>query len=126
VALWREALLAQKVLRGETKGYCNHPQLIRFRSCTDPIAAISNYLIEVAKVARERNYRFDESKIIDSGGCALIEETEGQLQCEWEHLKRKLASRNSVYYEAIRTITLPEAHPLFTLVSGEVRDWEKR
>ena len=27
VALWREALLAQAVLRGETKGYKFHPQL---------------------------------------------------------------------------------------------------
>ena len=27
VAGWRETLLAQKVLRGETKGYTRHPQL---------------------------------------------------------------------------------------------------
>jgi hypothetical protein len=31
VALWREALLAQAVLRGRTRGY-RHPQLARFRS----------------------------------------------------------------------------------------------
>ena len=31
VALWREALLAQKVLTGTTKGYRHHPQLDRFR-----------------------------------------------------------------------------------------------
>ena len=31
VALWREGLLAQKVLSGKTKGYRNHPQLIRFK-----------------------------------------------------------------------------------------------
>lgn len=31
VAGWREALLAQKVLRGETTGYRHHPQLERFR-----------------------------------------------------------------------------------------------
>ena len=31
VALWREALLAQAVLRGNTRGYLNHPQLLRFR-----------------------------------------------------------------------------------------------
>ncbi len=31
VALWREALLAKAVLKGETMGYKNHPQLIRFR-----------------------------------------------------------------------------------------------
>jgi hypothetical protein len=32
VALWREALLARAVLRGETRGYRHHPQLIRFRA----------------------------------------------------------------------------------------------
>lgn len=32
VACWRETLLAQKVLRGLTRGYTNHPQLIRFRA----------------------------------------------------------------------------------------------
>ncbi|HET8644201.1 MAG TPA: pyrimidine dimer DNA glycosylase/endonuclease V, partial [Vicinamibacteria bacterium] len=31
VALWREALLAQAVLRGRTRGYTRHPQLARFR-----------------------------------------------------------------------------------------------
>ena len=31
VALWRETLLAQKVLLGETRGYRNHPQLKRFK-----------------------------------------------------------------------------------------------
>ena len=29
VALWREGLLARAVLKGKTKGYTNHPQLIR-------------------------------------------------------------------------------------------------
>ena len=31
VALWREALLAQAVLKGQTRGYTNHPQLNRFK-----------------------------------------------------------------------------------------------
>ena len=40
VALWREALLAQAVLRGETRGYRHHPQLARF----DDVGAIAQYL----------------------------------------------------------------------------------
>nr|WP_243687290.1 pyrimidine dimer DNA glycosylase/endonuclease V [Methanobacterium formicicum] len=32
VALWREGLLARAVLKGKTKGYTNHPQLIRFKN----------------------------------------------------------------------------------------------
>ena len=32
VALWREALLAQAVLLGHTRGYTRHPQLQRFQT----------------------------------------------------------------------------------------------
>jgi hypothetical protein len=42
IALWREALLAQKVLQGATKGYTRHPQLQRFKDCSDPIGAIAD------------------------------------------------------------------------------------
>ena len=44
VALWRETLLAQAVLRGETRGYRNHPQLERFKNHSATLAAISHYL----------------------------------------------------------------------------------
>lgn len=36
VALWREGLLARKVLQGQTKGYIHHPQLFRFRETETP------------------------------------------------------------------------------------------
>ncbi|MGB4136662.1 MAG: pyrimidine dimer DNA glycosylase/endonuclease V, partial [Microbacterium sp.] len=35
VACWREALLAQAVLAGRTRGYARHPQVERFRAATD-------------------------------------------------------------------------------------------
>ena len=41
VALWREALLVQAVLRGHTVGYRSHPQLARFRAQERPMAAIA-------------------------------------------------------------------------------------
>jgi len=44
VALWREALLAQAVLRGQTRGYKHHPQLERFASHNSPRLAINSYL----------------------------------------------------------------------------------
>ncbi|MFN3505685.1 MAG: pyrimidine dimer DNA glycosylase/endonuclease V, partial [Caldimicrobium sp.] len=44
VALWREALLARKVLIGETSGYRNHPQLVRFKRSASPLDAINRYL----------------------------------------------------------------------------------
>ena len=36
VALWREGLLARAVLKGETTGYKNHPQLDRFKNLPNP------------------------------------------------------------------------------------------
>jgi len=47
LGLWREGLLAQKVLLGETKGYRNHPQLIRFKRTPDPVLYLGTYLYYV-------------------------------------------------------------------------------
>ena len=44
VALWREALLARAVLRGEIRGYRHHPQLDRFRAQAAPVSALNAYL----------------------------------------------------------------------------------
>ncbi|HLW43123.1 MAG TPA: pyrimidine dimer DNA glycosylase/endonuclease V, partial [Candidatus Acidoferrales bacterium] len=62
VALWREGLLAQNVLRGKTKGYRFHPQLNRFRATKKPVIAIGTYLRAVAEEAKSRGYSFDASK----------------------------------------------------------------
>src|SRR5579863_4401842 len=82
VALWREALLAQKVLRGATKGYHHHPQLDRFRQSRNPARAIANYLWSVADEAHHRGYQFDLSKIAMPRGRATIPVTKGQLAYE--------------------------------------------
>ena len=63
VALWREALLAQAVLRGKTKGYRHHPQLERFTSHRSPRLAINAYLGSIYEEAASRGYAFDRRKI---------------------------------------------------------------
>ncbi|MGB9092639.1 MAG: pyrimidine dimer DNA glycosylase/endonuclease V, partial [Gallionella sp.] len=63
VALWREGLLAQKVLAGATRGYRHHPQLSRFRDHPDAQGTIAAYLAEVQREAGRRGYRFDAEKI---------------------------------------------------------------
>ena len=67
VALWREALLAQAVLLGRTRGYTRHPQLQRFRAAADPVASIGAYLRVVADEATSRGYAFDATRIVESG-----------------------------------------------------------
>lgn len=125
VACWREALLAQKVLSGGTRGYRNHPQLLRFLSSRDPMSAIAAFLHAIAAEGRRRGYKFDEQKI-ESACCAWkISETRGQLDYEWEHLKRKLGLRAPHVAKGLFEIDRPKAHPLFRIVAGKIRDWEK-
>jgi hypothetical protein len=125
VALWREALLAQAVLKGETVGYRHHPQLLRFKSHDDPLAAIGTYLHAVYAEALARSYRFDSTKITRRRTKAGLAETRGQLTYEWQHLQEKLRARSPDWLHRWKGVATPEPHPLFRLVSGAVRHWEK-
>lgn len=125
VALWREGLLAQQVLRGLTRGYRNHPQLKRFRGQDHPLAAMASYLIAVLEEATRRGYHFDAAKIGPERFCGTIVETEGQLLAEWSHLLTKFRRRSPDCIASLRDVIRPIAHPLFAIVPGEIRDWEK-
>ena len=125
VALWREALLAQKVLRGRTRGYRHHPQLARFKAQPNPVAAIAGYLQAIHNEAARRGYHFDRRKIGVRRSRARIIETRGQLRYEWRHLRRKLKQRDPSAYAQARRLKLPEPHPLFRIVAGDVREWER-
>jgi hypothetical protein len=126
VALWREALLAQKVLRGKTKGYRHHPQLIRFRAHVKPVAAVAAFLKEIHQESMRRGYKFDGSKIARVSVAVRLDETDGQLLYEWQHLRTKLQKRAPKVLAAHGTISAPDPHPIFRLVAGAVRDWEIR
>ena len=126
VALWRETLLAQAVLHGLTKGYTQHPQLLRFKAHPDPQAAISSYLRVVQAHATQRGYRFDAGKILGDVTTATIPVTQGQLAYEWQYLCNKLQQRNPEVWARWRQVAAPETHPLFTVVAGDIEDWEKR
>ena len=126
VALWREALLAQAVLLGRTRGYTRHPQLQRFRAAADPVACIASYLRVVAAEAKSRGYAFNAARIVPSGNPGrAIPETKGQLLYEWEHLGHKLRLRSPTWYRDQVAGAQPSSHPLFRIVAGGVRDWER-
>ena len=125
VALWRETLLAQKVLKGETKGYKAHPQLRRFARQSDPVGAVATYLRWLVAEARRRGYKFDEQKIESGRVSFQITASKQQLLFEWEHLKNKLKHRDRRKYLESLAVRSPRAHPLFKIVSGRVEDWEK-
>lgn len=126
VALWREALLAQAVLLGRTRGYTRHPQLQRFRATKDPLTSIGSYLKSIADEAESRGYAFDVARIVSyNEPTARIAETRGQLLYEWEHLGRKLRRLSPKWYDAHIAGARATAHPLFRIVAGGVRDWER-
>lgn len=129
-ACWREALLAQAVLAGRTNGYRNHSQLIRFRACAQPLAAIGTYLSVVEAEAATRSYTFDRSRILEPPGSARstvppIPVTDGQVDHEWAHLLAKLHRRSPDRAAAYAQLRRPETHPLFTVVPGPIETWER-
>ena len=125
VALWREALLAQAVLRGETRGYRNHPQLDRFKNHSAPLAAISLYLRAIHAEAEARGYAFAKSKIKPTRKTVTLTVTSGQMAYEWAHLLVKLKERNPALYRKRLATEVPEAHPMFKVRAGEVEPWER-
>jgi len=125
VALWREALLAQAVLRGRTKGYRHHPQLQRFRAHASPRSAINAYLAEVHAEASRRGYSFNRRKIGPVRRIARIPVANGQVAHEWQHLMHKLARRSPKLHRQWRVVSVPRCHPLFSRRRGPVENWER-
>jgi hypothetical protein len=123
-AVWREGLLAQAVLAGQTRGYTRHPQLTRFRDAPAPENYIAAYLRAILAEAGRRGYRFDASKIRQSDPVEPLLVTQGQLAYEWRHLNNKLKYRAPTWFSQLPSLTLPEPHPLFQSVPGDIADWE--
>ncbi|HAR62369.1 MAG: DNA lyase [Candidatus Margulisiibacteriota bacterium] len=124
VALWREGLLAQNVLQGNTKSYKNHPQLIRFKHAKDPVGAIASFLRGVADEADIRGYRFNRRKIVNQVYSGKILVTSGQVDYEFNRLLGKLKDRAPSLYEQLKMINRIETHPLFKKITGDVEPWE--
>ena len=126
VALWREGLLAQQVLLGNTKGYKNHPQLNRFKDTAAPLGTIAAYLRDIVDEADRRGYNFDRSRIINKTTKRKIPVTSGQIEFELMHLLGKLKERDPGLHKRLKMAGTITVHPMFRKVQGTVEDWEKR
>lgn len=125
LALWREALLAQKVLSGRTAGYKNHPQLERFKEHSRPGEAIAAYLLEVWKESERRGYHFDLKKVGAKRAQRKIRVTQGQLRYEFRWLCRKLKKRSPRQYRFVVSKKRMRPHPFLHPVKGPVEKWER-
>lgn len=123
VAGWREALGAQAVFSGQTKGYSRHPQLNRFKEVPEPLFAMGYYLTELAEEAKRRGYKFNETKIIcPCKRPGYITVTTGQLDYELKWLRSKVTVHAPDFLGSLPTD--PIAHSLFKIVQGGVESWE--
>jgi hypothetical protein len=148
-ALWRETLLGKHVLENKTKGYKNHPQLIRFKKYPDPLFAINFYLREIYLEAKNRNYNYDKNKFDFSlfkklkYSEKIFVNTE-QVEYEIKHLLKKLKVRDAKKYKELNTElkkvkelkiknknpnqkegqSILEIHPLFKIKIGGIEEWE--
>lgn len=128
LAAWREGLLAQKVLCGQTRGYRNHPQLLRFQSTTDPLKTIGWFLAEVFKESVRRGYDFQDQKILekpDEAALSPVPVTEGQIQYEWNLLRYKLFTRSPEKFQELKAISIPHLNPVFFEIPGSIENFEK-
>ena len=125
IACWREGLLARKVLQGNTIGYRNHPQLTRFKTQPDPIAALDQYLTAIFDESEQRGYKFNPAKISTLAAVYSIPVTDGQLYYELAHLKAKLIKRDPARYECLIQVISPIPNPIFYIINGEIETWEK-
>ncbi len=124
LALWRETLLAKKVLEGKTKGYLCHPQLKRFRKSENPLHAVNQYLSFVYYDAANRGYNFNKNKIDWNFKETRLTVTQGQVNFEAEHLLKKLKTRNSQRHEELLILKAFDVNPIFEIVSGDIEEWE--
>ena len=125
-ALWRETLLAQKVLQGETRGWRNHPQLDRFKTHRAPLRAVGRYLADVHEESLRRGYSYNHSKILYPDGEAdLIALNRGQLEYEFKTLQERLRERQPDKFRENLGVSGVAPHPLFKVRPGPPEPWEK-
>jgi hypothetical protein len=125
-AQWREALLAQKVTDGKTKGWKNHPQLDRFKYHPKPMEAVGFYLKGIHDESLKRDYKYNYSKILHPDSIVdPINLSQGQLQYEFDLLQERLKKRTPEKYEENTGIKELQAHSLFSVVPGLPEKWEK-
>ena len=107
--------------------------MTRFKEQTQIEDAETNYRFYMLFVMY---YKFNEwKKSIDTDALFTgfswhrnMTVTDKQLKYEWQFYLNKLITqkgRDKELYEKLKGIELPEPHPLFDVIEGEIEKWEK-
>ncbi len=124
LALWRETLLAKKVLEWKTKWYKNHPQLERFKKQSHPLSSINYYLSEIFHESQRREYTFSREKISWDFHPEKMPVNAWQVEYEIKHLRGKLQIRDRDRIGLLSSWV--ELHPIFYSIPGDIESWEKK
>jgi len=123
--LWREALLARKILKKQTKAYKNHPQMNRFKELKRPLPAIDTYLKHIYDESCDRGYCFNRKKFGNRFRKSKINVKKGQIDYEFKILKKRLKIRAKDKYKELLKVKKIESNPLFRIIKGKIESWEK-
>lgn len=127
-----EGIAGNKALRKTGEGYPpsweKHSQLERFKTTAIPGIYSQLYLdrlfmIKYNSWMLETNQEpfFDDIE----NPYPKLKVTIGQLKYEWQRYLKKISKRSPKLYEELKSIELPEPHPLFNIIDGDVESWEK-
>lgn len=128
-AVWHEGITkAQTGLQGGR--YKNHSQLQRFRVAKDPLALLALYLSSIWQESVNRGFSYNWHLVKRDIPSILyftkIPVTTGQLDYEWRHYLKKIRKNDfEWYYNKLNEVWLPDPHPVFYVVKGDIEDWER-
>lgn len=126
-----ESIAGYKALIKTKEGYPlaweKHPQLERFKNTLFGNVLLRQYI----KYLLDYKYALQMKQLGYNSyiGLFICENFQSvniqQLKYEWNHYLVKLLKRNKDLYNDLKNIELPDPHPLFKIVNGEIENWER-
>lgn len=127
---WRRGLIAVRALTGclrpYERRYQEHRQLIRFQAQPDPLQALCDYLYVVADAADQHGHRLKRDALPCRPGHTRMTVTAGQYEKEIWLYAKALKLKGGMIHEYYKLFSkqIPELHPIFTLISGAIEEWD--
>jgi len=142
LGLWREAVLAKRLLFDEPVGpkakhYLKHPQMIRFQR--EPKEKILSYLYQIYLEGYSRGYKFQKQLLFPAffesfneaieyeySDADRIPVTVGQIFFEYNLLRERVWDRNLGWYLTnLCKYEDRKVNPIFKVIEGPKENWEK-
>ena len=142
-AQWREALLCRAVINGRTKGYVNHPQMLRVKNHPQSYYFINAFLFQILDESKKRGFKFNNNLIrkemvekftieelekMLNEPLQQMEVTEGQVEYEFNLLQKKLGEFDEQYFlneQMLYEEGEVKVNPCFIKVPGDIMKFEK-